>query len=321
MTLTEKIVAVVGSTGVQGGSVVRTLLNDGTFAVRALTRDVNKAQDLKDLGAEVVAADAEDVESLKKAFRGAWGVFGVTDCKRNSFAQFLEAQPVSLCIVWTLLPIHGGNQAETQAHEEQYGRNLVDAAEAEGVQHFVTLPHIEAYTVYHFASKVTVENYLRSKKVPFSVILTSAYYSNLTRYGLLRREGDGFIVALGLPSTSKVPSFDAHEIGSWVLVALKSEPTGKTYNACGEILTPLEYAEALSRVSGKTVKVQEVTPTAFRSKEHIQKLGNELWLNMKSIYEGLFIQDLKKSREENPNAKTFEEFAKTDPELKECLGY
>jgi uncharacterized protein YbjT (DUF2867 family) len=45
MTLTEKkIVAVVGSTGIQGGSVVRTLLEDGTFAVRALTRDVNKAQ-------------------------------------------------------------------------------------------------------------------------------------------------------------------------------------------------------------------------------------------------------------------------------------
>ncbi|KAF9510675.1 hypothetical protein BS47DRAFT_50152 [Hydnum rufescens UP504] len=132
-------------------------VNDGTFAVRALTRDANKVRGLENLGVEVVAADAEDVESLKKAFRGAWGVFGVTDCKRDAFARFLEAQPVSLCIVWTLLPIPDGNQAGTQAHEEQYGRNLVGAAEAEGVQYFVwsTLPRMEAYAVYHFASKVT----------------------------------------------------------------------------------------------------------------------------------------------------------------------
>ena len=94
-TLTKKIVAVVGSTGVQGGSIVRSLLNDGTFAVRAVTKAKRKVTKcfpraitpdsaltlvtgLKAFGAEVVAADAEDVESLKKAVRGAWGVFGVT---------------------------------------------------------------------------------------------------------------------------------------------------------------------------------------------------------------------------------------------------
>jgi uncharacterized protein YbjT (DUF2867 family) len=33
---------------------------------------------LKALGAEVVAADWENVKSLKKAFKGAWGIFGIT---------------------------------------------------------------------------------------------------------------------------------------------------------------------------------------------------------------------------------------------------
>jgi len=75
-----------------------------------------------------------------------------------------------------------------------------------------------------------------------------AYCSNLARYELLHGEGDGFILASSLPSTSEVPSFDVHEIGSWVLVALKSEPTGKTCNACGEIPTHLEYAEAQPRL-------------------------------------------------------------------------
>ena len=80
MSSDKKIIAVVGSTGTQGGSVVRSLLADGTFAVRALTRKVDGevAQKLKAAGVEVVAADLEDVESLKKAFKGAYGVFGVT---------------------------------------------------------------------------------------------------------------------------------------------------------------------------------------------------------------------------------------------------
>ena len=35
----KKIIAVTGATGAQGGSVAKFLLEDGTFAVRALTRN------------------------------------------------------------------------------------------------------------------------------------------------------------------------------------------------------------------------------------------------------------------------------------------
>jgi len=75
----KKIIAVVGATGAQGGGLVRAILNDkqGSFAARALTRDPNsdKAKALADAGAEVVAADVDDVKSLKKAFDGAHGAF------------------------------------------------------------------------------------------------------------------------------------------------------------------------------------------------------------------------------------------------------
>src|SRR5574342_798900 len=79
----KKIIAVVGSTGTQGGGLVRAILADpnGGFAARAITRDPSKdkAKALAAAGAEVVRADLDDVESLKKAFAGAYGVYGVTN--------------------------------------------------------------------------------------------------------------------------------------------------------------------------------------------------------------------------------------------------
>ena len=70
----KKIIAIMGATGAQGGGLAEAILSDpnGGFAVRAITRDVNsdKAKALQAKGAEVVAADIDDVESLKKAFAG-----------------------------------------------------------------------------------------------------------------------------------------------------------------------------------------------------------------------------------------------------------
>src|SRR4029077_15707397 len=78
----KKIIAVLGATGAQGGGLVRAILADpgGGFAARAITRDVNsdKAKALAALGAEVVAGDVDDEQSLVRAFTGAYGAFCVT---------------------------------------------------------------------------------------------------------------------------------------------------------------------------------------------------------------------------------------------------
>src|ERR1700741_951226 len=78
----KKIIAVVGATGAQGGGVVRAIMRDksGPFTARALTRDPksDKARALAALGAEVVAANVDDLDSLKRAFAGAYGAYCVT---------------------------------------------------------------------------------------------------------------------------------------------------------------------------------------------------------------------------------------------------
>jgi uncharacterized protein YbjT (DUF2867 family) len=60
--------------------VIRALLKQGQFAVRAVTRKANseKADELRKQGAEVVEADLLDIESTKKVLHGAYGAFIVT---------------------------------------------------------------------------------------------------------------------------------------------------------------------------------------------------------------------------------------------------
>ena len=66
----KKIIVVFGATGAQGGGLARAILNDSNseFAVRAVTRDPNseKAKELAAMGAEVVAGDVDDMESMKR---------------------------------------------------------------------------------------------------------------------------------------------------------------------------------------------------------------------------------------------------------------
>src|SRR5262245_61313239 len=92
----KKIIAVVGATGSQGGGLCQAILADPNagFAVRAITRDAgkDKAKALAAKGGEVVEANLDDVESLKKAFSGAHGVYGVTNFWEHFSAEKEKAQ-------------------------------------------------------------------------------------------------------------------------------------------------------------------------------------------------------------------------------------
>jgi NmrA-like family len=95
--MSRPVIAVFGATGTQGpasfsviwerrltlfttgSAVVDTLLSDGTFTPRAITRNTasDKALALKTRGAEVAQANIWDKESIIEAITGCEGVFGV----------------------------------------------------------------------------------------------------------------------------------------------------------------------------------------------------------------------------------------------------
>ena len=106
------VIAVIGASGSQGGSVVRALVARGNFRVRAVTRNPQSYTGPAD---EVVGADLGSPDSLGTAFAGAHGVFAVTN-------------------FW-----------EPGSDEITHGSNAVDAAAKSGVRHFVwsTMPNVE----------------------------------------------------------------------------------------------------------------------------------------------------------------------------------
>ena len=111
----EKIVAVCGGTGRQGGAVVHEMLNYPDWQVFALSRnpDGKKARSLAQQGVAVRGADLGDKSSLVAAFDGARFVFGVTQ------------------------PWSGDYKKCHPEAEIQQGRNIVEACLETGVGHLV----------------------------------------------------------------------------------------------------------------------------------------------------------------------------------------
>jgi uncharacterized protein YbjT (DUF2867 family) len=166
MSNTQKLIAVVGATGQQGGAVVRALQASGQFKVRALTRNPAKHPKLAD---EVVLADFNRPETLKAAFAGAQGAFLVT------------------------------NTWEAGTEEPKQALAAVNAAKQAGVQHLIwsTLPNVEAisrgkFNVPHFTDKAKIERVVNEAGFAYhTFVIAPFYYQNLIGQLAPKPQADG----------------------------------------------------------------------------------------------------------------------------------
>ena len=162
----KKLIAVVGATGQQGGAAARALQADKQFKVRALTRNPAKH---REVGDEVVQADLTNPETLTAAFKGAHGVFLVTN--------FQE---------------HGAN-------ELKQATAAVRAAKDAGVKHFIwsTLPDVDAisrgeFHVPHFTSKAKVDRIVKEAGFAnHTFVIAPFYYQNLIGALAPQKQADG----------------------------------------------------------------------------------------------------------------------------------
>ena len=145
----KKTIVVIGATGSQGKGVVNSLVNQDTFHVRAVTRN---PKTYSGQAHETIKADLNDMDSLKNAFKDAYGVFAVTN--------FWEG-----------------------ADELSQGKNAVEAAKEAGVQHFIwsTLPNVESishgeFNVPHFTGKAKVDALVKSAGFKYHTFVQPPFY-------------------------------------------------------------------------------------------------------------------------------------------------
>jgi uncharacterized protein YbjT (DUF2867 family) len=256
----KKIIAILGATGAQGGGLARAVLSDpnGGFTVRAITRDVksDKAKELARLGAEVVAADIDDIESVKRAFKGAYGAYCVT-------------------FYWAHM---------SPDKEIAQAKAIAEAAKATGVKHVIwstlddtrkwvplsdnRMPTLMGkYKVPHFDTKGESNHFFSDLGLPVTFLQTVFFWENFIYFGLGPKRGPDGKLAITFPmGDKKLPGIAVEDIGKCAYAIFKKgrEHIGKTVGIAGGHLTGAQMAAALSKALGQEVRYNDVSPDVYR---------------------------------------------------------
>jgi uncharacterized protein YbjT (DUF2867 family) len=238
----EKLIAVIGATGHQGGAVVRALQASGHFKVRALSRNPVKHRDLAD---EVVEADLNRPDTLQPAFAGAHGVFLVTNFWLEGTDEFTQ------------------------------GTAAVHAAKAAGVKHFIwsTLPDVKAisggkFDVPHFTGKAKVDRVVTEAGFAnHTFVIAPFFYQNLAGAMAPQQQADGSMGwALPLdPSVRCIHMGDIRELGTIVAGAFAHPHQaghGEYLPLVGDFMSFDEIVDVLNR-QGHNFSFKQVPADVF----------------------------------------------------------
>ncbi|WP_266205893.1 NmrA/HSCARG family protein [Pontibacter kalidii] len=300
----KKIITVFGATGAQGGGVARAILEDSNseFAVRAVTRnpDSDKAKELAAMGAEVVKADIDDKESMKRALDGAYGAYLVT-------------------FFWA----HFSPEKE---YEE--AKSMAEAAKEAGLEHVIwstledtrkwvpldddRMPTLqEKYKVPHFDAKGEADNFFTDLGVPTSFLRASFYWDNFIYFGMGPKKGDDGKYYLTLPmGDKKMAGIASEDIGKCAYGIFKrgKEMIGKTVGVAGDQLTGQEMAQAMTKALGQDVTYNSISPETYRGFGFpgADDLGNmfQFYRDFDQVCNS--VRNVNFSKELNPELKSFD---------------
>jgi uncharacterized protein YbjT (DUF2867 family) len=235
-----RLVAVIGATGKQGGSVVDALLDEGLGA-RALVRDLGSAaaEALLDRGVELVKGDLVDPGSLESLLRDVDGAFAMST-------------PVD------------GTDVEVAA-----GIAIADAAARVGVPHLVfsTVGGTERSSgIAHFESKRRVEEHIESLGLHATFLRPVFFMENLLGFGA-SVEGGEVVVRLPLPDGIPLQMIAVRDIGKAAAALLKGGTAveGGSIEIGGDALTGAQIASAIGTHLGLPSRYEAIPLAAVAS--------------------------------------------------------
>lgn len=289
----KKTILVTGATGAQGGSVANALLNNKEFNVRILTRNAQSAKAIAigKAGAEIFEGDLADVNSIRRAMKDVYAVFGVTN--------FWE---------------HFGD-------EYQHGKNLIDVVNESGVKHFVysSLPGYNklsygTLSVPHCDIKHELENYIKRLSIPATFVHVSFYYENFFDFFPLQKDKAGNF-SFGFPQGyTKLAMTSVHDMGP-IVAAIFQHPEkyiGRTVGIVGDDLSCAEYASVFTRILKQNVYFNYISYEKYKS---LGFAGAEELAGMFEV-QRLYIHqrkaDLLESYELNPAMQSFETWVRNN---------
>jgi uncharacterized protein YbjT (DUF2867 family) len=274
-----RTILVSGATGKQGGGVLRAVRPRG-YPVRAITRDATKpnALALAGPGTEVFACDMENLDSLRSAMDGVYGVFSVQ--------QFWET----------------GTEGEIRQ-----GRNLADAAQRNDISHFVYSSvggADRAPDVEHFASKYQVEQHVQSLGMPFTVLRPAFFMENWLGMKDMLQQGT---LMQPLSPDTRLQMIASDDIGEFAALAFDHPATwqSRTEEIAGDELSMTELAQAFSRALGRDVHYQQISWDQFE-----QQAGHEMAAMYKWFEREGYRADIPGLRGELPGLRSFEAWSR-----------
>ena len=263
--MSDKLITVFGATGQQGGGLIKALIKQDKYKIRAVTRDSNsdQAQALAAQGIEVVAADMNNVASLTPAMKGSYGVFLVTN-------------------FW---------DPSAKVSEHELVKGVVDAAKQNQVQHFIwsSLPNTSVisngkYAVVHFTNKARANALVKEADFKYhSIVEAPSYFQNFISGMGPQPTGNGNEKAWTLPinpNSKCLHAGDITELGKLALQTLEQPEKagqGQILALAGGLYSWQELANILNAQGHNIVVNQvpsEIYDTFFPGASEIREMMN-----------------------------------------------
>ena len=231
------MILVVGATGRLGGNIARALIDNGK-TVRVLLRDGGSFDDAR---AETVHGDLKDPSSLRRACKGADAVI----TSANAIAPRLAEDTI-------------------ESVDRLGNRNLIEAAQAEGVRHFVFVSVLGAsadHVAPFIQAKGETEEALRESGLTWTILQPDAFMDVWFPFviGPAMRGGPVTLVGEGKRRHSMVAMQD---VVGYAVAALerRDAAANRVLAIGGEPVTWRDVIDTFAQVLGRQIDVRTVAP-------------------------------------------------------------